>query len=335
MSVATPERKTQAPSAPPAPQFWRNYSPHHEFSISTAASGALHVLGVVLFIFVAMRLMKPDEKTPVPVRGMVVVPEPVAGTLGSSGSGGGDERVEARDNEPRHQPRTLPEVELNKEITTAKVWIPELQDNPERAKVIVQSPNFDRLKDLNDDLKKRLASGFNNKSGSGSEKGSGNTKEPGTGTGGKGPDATTSGSRSVRWTIVFKTNSGADYLKQLNAFKAKVVIPEPPDWKTSLLFENILEPNPGKPLRDEDLPKMHFIDNDRTSAVKVARALGLKFNPPYFIAFFPKDVEDELAAKERAFRNRKEDEIAATTFRIVERKDDYEIRVTDQEAIKK
>ncbi len=80
---------------------------------------------------------------------------------------------------------------------------------------------------------------------------------------------------------------------------------------------------------------MYFTDNDKISAAKVARALGLNFDPPYFIAFFPKDMENELAAKESNYRNRKEEDIYSTTFRVLERNGQYEIKVTDQTPVRK
>jgi len=140
--------------------------------------------------------------------------------------------------------------------------------------------------------------------------------------------------RSARWTIVFKTDSGEQYLAQLNAFKAKVVVPEPPDWKKNRLFEKIIGKNQGEALDEQYLPEMYFTDSDKNSASKVARALGLDYDPPYFIAFFPKDVENELAAKERSYRNREEKDVHSTTFHVIERDGKFVIIVTDQLPIK-
>src|SRR5262245_10723392 len=36
------------PLAPPEERFWRRYSPHHEFPLSSAVSIALHILALVL-----------------------------------------------------------------------------------------------------------------------------------------------------------------------------------------------------------------------------------------------------------------------------------------------
>ncbi len=141
-------------------------------------------------------------------------------------------------------------------------------------------------------------------------------------------DSTTSSARSARWIINFKTDSGEDYLKQLAAFEAKLLIPQPPDWKKNIQFDE-LKPNAGKAQAGE-LPNMFFIDSDKGSAAKVAHALKLEIDPPHFVAYFPKKVEEDLAAKERAFHDRKEEEIRSTTFRVIERNGKYEMKVTDQ-----
>lgn len=335
MSATTPPTKPvpePLSTTPPPERFWEKYSPHYEFPISTVATGVLHVLAVAAVIIIATRLMRPDEKTPVPIRSVTVTDGALGGLAGDQGSGGGEAKAEVTDERPQDPIRHLPEVELKREMIAASTWIPELKDNPEALKMLVESPNFKKLDALNDDLKKRAAEGMTSKRGSGDGMGTSTSNEPGKGAGGTGGpgDATSSGNRSNRWIITFKTNSGPDYLKQLGAFSAKLVLPEPTDWKRNRLFDTTMLDG-GKLLGENDaLPSMRFIDDDRASARRMARALGLDYDPPYFVAFFPKAVEDELAAKERSYRNRKEDQIKATTFSVLERDGKYEIKVTDQ-----
>ena len=71
------------------------------------------------------------------------------------------------------------------------------------------------------------------------------------------------------------------------------------------------------------------------SSKKVAEALGMKFGPPHFIVFFPKDIEEDLAGKERDFRKRKESEIYSTTFRVEKKDGKWTIYVADQSPRKK
>jgi hypothetical protein len=98
---------------------------------------------------------------------------------------------------------------------------------------------------------------------------------------------------------------------------------------------DVLQPNSGKPYSKKDLPDMYFRDSDPESAAKVARALGLNFRPPYFIAFFPKNIEEELATKERNFRGLPEKQIFETKYKVQPRNGRYEITVVDQIPLKK
>jgi hypothetical protein len=95
------------------------------------------------------------------------------------------------------------------------------------------------------------------------------------------------------------------------------------------VFKDLSRPA-GEAFKPEDLPALFFIDGEADSAGRLAKALGLDYSPPNFIAFFPKDVEDELAAKERAFANRKESEIESTKFKILIRDGKPFITVVDQ-----
>ncbi len=222
MSVATPpvkpdRTKLALAQTPPDEQFWNKYSPHFEFQISTFATGAIHVVLVAILIYVTTRLMKEDETTPVPVRGLTLTQTPTGGLSGEQGAGGGEPKTEASDERPEEPRRQIPEAQLQKEMISARDYLPELKD-PDLLKKFVSAPNYDKLRDLNDELKKRSREGFGGGKGMGEEKGKGT--EPGTGDGSPG-DPTTSGNRSMRWTIVFKTNNGADYLKQTHCVQGE------------------------------------------------------------------------------------------------------------------
>jgi hypothetical protein len=314
------------PKALPAEQFWQKYSPHYEFPLSNVASIAVHVLVLVGIIFLIKKMTSRDGEVPaVPVHSQKI--KLGDGSRGHLAGGPGDgtaENKEVDDNDRQPDPqREIPQAELSKAMVSVSNWVPDLKENPEALQKIVKSPNFKSLEKLSDELKERVSKSFKEKSGS----------QPGTPGGqstGAG-DAATSGSRSLRWIIVFRTNSGEDYLRQLSGFKAKIVVPEPPTFKgSSLLFEDLTNPGKGKPLKGQELPEMEFTDSDASSAGKVARALGLDFEPPYFCAFFSKEMEEELAAKERSYRDRKEEDIYSTTFRVIERNGKFEVTVTDQ-----
>jgi hypothetical protein len=330
-----PTKGDPLPQEPPEEQFWEKYSPHYELPIGTFASGAIHLVIVLIFIALFKLAMAPDEKTRVPVRGMILADADGGGQMGTAGSGPED-RKEATNEERQDPPRReIPQEELQKNIASVAQLNPDL--SPNALEKLAQSPNIDKLKDLNDELKERLKNGFKpGKGGTGSgdgPKGPGSSKE---GTGGSGnSNANTPGEQSLRWTIVFKTASGEDYLRQLSAFKAKLLIPESPDWKTNRYFEKLTSPNEGMPSKGQETPPMAFTDSDKVSASKVARALGLDYDPPYFVAFFPDDVREDMANKERKFRGLQPEQIYSTTFRVIEQNGKLEIRVTDQIKAKK
>jgi hypothetical protein len=343
MAVASPNKQSdrlpdppegdELPYAPPEETFWHRYSWHGEFPISILAAIAIVVaIGAILIYILQLQFQgkKSDERAPVPTRGLKIADGERGGKMGGPGGGGGNpkEAVEPRPIEPQRQ---IPQAELKKEMISASAWVPDLKDNPDALERIVQSPGYDRLNKLNDELKRRAGQGFSGTGGKNSGTGMGPDKGPGPGGKEGSGDASTSGSRSVRWTILFRTNSGKDYLDQLAEFKAKIVIPEPPGWKTNILFTDVGGSPKGKPLTSSDeLPLMQFVDEDRASASKVARALGLDFDPPYFAAYFTKEVEEELAAKERGYRGKREDQIYSTTFRVLLQNGKYVISVTDQ-----
>src|SRR5262249_16925292 len=59
---------------PPEEEFWKPYSPHHEFPLSSAGSFALHALVFVLIAIVGIWLLKDnDRKKPLQEIGIVVV----------------------------------------------------------------------------------------------------------------------------------------------------------------------------------------------------------------------------------------------------------------------
>jgi hypothetical protein len=152
---------------------------------------------------------------------------------------------------------------------------------------------------------------------------------------GSGPtgDPSSAAARSVRWELDFKTRDARDYLDQLSVMKAVLVIPQPPDWKTARVYRNLKGRSVGEPFNKNELPGVYFVSEDDPAGV--ARELGLSFKPGYFIAFFPPDVAEELAAKERSHRGRKEGEIFSTTFRILIRDGKFHVTVSEQKPIRR
>jgi hypothetical protein len=327
-SAPPPATKTKpGPLAPPEEQFWEKYSPHYEFPLSTVGSVAMHIAAVVLFLVALWLLsrMSITDKTPVPMRSVSIAGEG-EGPDGS-GSGGGHPQEDVRPLDLPQNPRHIPEAKLNDVKEDVSPYLPR---NTEEGLRPEDLPSVQKVASLSDDLRRKLLQGAGGKKGAGTAGGTGVSGTPGQGSGTQG-DPTSSASRAVRWELIFKTESGRDYVAQLAAMQATLVIPQPPDWKANKAYRNLGAGRvAGEEFNRDQLPGLYFVDDDPDSAAKVAKALGQDFSPPLFIAFFPKEVEEELAAKEQAFRGRKEGEVFSTKFKILMRDGKWTAQVTEQ-----
>jgi hypothetical protein len=286
-----------APLAPPDEQFWQKYSPHYEFPLSSIGSIAMHIgfLAIFLLFLWLLAKMTVSDKVPVPMTEM---------TLSGDGDGAGRAGGEGAPLEDQQDPK----VDTKRQRLIPQAELPG----------IVLTP--------------RKSTGG---TGDGPESGKGNTGVPGTGSNDRG-DATESGNRSKRWELIFRTESGRDYVAQLAAMEATLVIPIPPEWNVYKSYKNLRQERPaGVAFNRDELPNLYFVDDAADSAAKVANALGLDYSPPRFIAFFPKHIEEQLAAKERTYRGLREDQIATTKFKILMRDGKPVISVVDQEQIRR
>ena len=337
MAIPTlPPPQSVPPMAPPDEQFWEKYSPHFEFPLSSIGSIALHVAGLMIFLGALYMLSKMSltDTAPVPMREMMVASDGDGGDGGAPGEGGGkqDEKNTPFD-VPMDPKRDIPDPKLQELLTDLKDFVPNIpQDND--APKLEDLPNLKKFKDLNAELREKLLQGDNGKKGKGPGDGASTTEQPGAGTGGD-KDASSSKRRAVRWELLFKTENGSDYVNQLAAMKGTLVIPQPPDFQKSLAYKLGPARPAGEPFDINNVPGLYFVDDSRDSAAKVAATLGLNFEPPLFVAFFPKDIEEELAAKERAWRGRKEDQIFSTKFKVLVRDGKFTITVVDQIPVKR
>jgi hypothetical protein len=334
MNMAT-MKAPPAPLAPPDEQFWERYNPHHEFPISGVASLALHVGVIVLGILGLWWLSKLmiSDKTPVPVREIMVTSE----GNGADGAGTGGGEVKPMENvNPLERP-----MEPSREVPQTVL------DNPIPQDVLPKVPAGEGLRpedlsaykktnELNDDLRKKLLEGMNGKKGKGPGDGASSTGVDGPGASNTGA-ANSSSKRAIRWELNFKTENGEDYLRQLAAMKATLVIPQPKDYKTNKAYRDLTSgKGVGEDFDIDKMPGLFFVDDSPDSAARIAKALGLvNTSPPQFVAFFPKEIEEELAAKEKAYRGRKESEIFSTKFKILMRDGKPTAVVTDQTPVKR
>ncbi len=297
-------------------QFWTRYSPRYEMPISYTASALVIAL---LAGLLALVLMVPVFSRPKPAAQIGYIGEDMVGA-GSEGATGAAEPNAANNPEPKPDP--IREVEPN-----PVEKLPPVKDEP--ARDIVTEPNADTPKPdaarkLNDAIQSRLDG--NQKGGS-----AGNDKA-GTGPGGPGADSTAA--RSLRWVITFKTRDGRDYLSQLSALGAVVVVPIPPDSREQYIFRDLTDPKKRAKCTAKDWDQLttlvQFTDTKRQSVDDVSVALGLDFIPKNFMAFFPKELEDRLSRMEKGHANRRAEDIEETRFEMLMKDGKCEIKVVEQ-----
>ncbi len=331
MATATPT-PPPPPLLKPAPEsgpelepFWEKYSPYHEFPISSVLSVLIQVAGVTLFIAFATAFVVPT-KVPPSIR-EISVDGSQDGNDGKQGSGGGGQE----NIDPLSRPMDITpvsEVQLDEVKTQAKEWLPVVPKSADAPKV-EDLPSVKKVAQINEALRQKLLEGASGKKGKGNEMGEGASDKKGDGDGGSG-DAGTSKKRALRWEIVFTVDNGREYLSQLAAMRATLVVEQPPRFESALVYRNIADKPTGEPFDISKLPGLYFIDDRRDSITGLCQAMGLNFNAPRVIAFFPGDVEEELANKEKTFRGRKESEIFSTKFKVLVRDGRYVITVVEQ-----
>ena len=130
---------------------------------------------------------------------------------------------------------------------------------------------------------------------------------------------------------MFRPKTGEEWLEQLRATGARVLIPQPPRFDRYNIITDLSRPNPGVPLDLETIKGfMNFIADRKDWVEDMARVLELGFVPAHFAAVFPKSFQDDLAEKERNYRGARESEILSTSFFITFRGGQYAIAVTHQ-----
>jgi hypothetical protein len=325
-----PRTKDGAPvEGPPDEDYWEKYNRRLEFPLSSVATVLLHVLVGALLIFILLEMENTEDHSSVNQKFMAVSGMDDFGD-GSAGSGGTDDPlVKLNQDEGRKSledtladPNMLPEV--RDEIKKTVKFIDPSGNLP------ITASNAAAINNLTDNLKKQLVGG---RQGSGTEPGTGFDGSKGKGPGGTGANSTLG--RNMRWTLRFKVTSGRDYLAQLKAMNAKLLIPVPGQDKC-ILIENIDNPDAKRVVTDKELGPygdlLKFADSRREAVGAVAGALGLDFTPKTFFAVFTKEMESDLADKEKNYRNRRAEDIEETVFRVTVRGGSYEVVVDEQKA---
>jgi len=143
----------------------------------------------------------------------------------------------------------------------------------------------------------------------------------------------------LRWSMLFNSNSGPDYLSQLQGLGAILAIPIRED-KNGPEYRIVrdLSARPAK-LINEDISKIqriYWIDDKPQSVQDVMAVLGHpELRPSHFVAFMPEELEQKLFRLEKAYldkhrKGRTEDDIVETKFKINHTRGGYEPEVSSQ-----
>jgi hypothetical protein len=317
--------RPKAPAAPPPVEepFWSRYSPHHEFPLSSASSIALHVLAFVFLIVAGWFLAHLLEKSKLEVDTITLAGG--GGSPGGEGNAPGDrpppsgaENVDTP-KEEQAKPPTPPSDSLKKVplIDPLDVIVGDKQDG----RTINQSNEaIESLKKLSKDARSKLfnsigpskgISGSGTGGGSDSGKDTGKDKFTGPGQNKFNPRV----ERMLRWVMKFNTLNGNDYRRQLAGLGAILAFPQPDG--SYMVYRNLNQ----RPIKGEvediaSIKRIFWVDEKKDSIRSLAEAMDVPVPDGPIVAFFPEKLEAELLQKELKYRNKKEEDIKETHFKI-------------------
>ena len=328
--TATAGEEQVAPAGPPEEEFWETYNRRMEFPLSAVASVFLHVLVAAALVFIIVELMDTGEDRSNPDLKLMEVGGLDDVGAGSEGSGGKNDPDFITDQNPikaaeKSFPNPQALVDAKADINS-KIFL----DDP-NGKLPIAPSNAKAYSDLDESLRKKLL-GAGAQQGSGNQPGKGYDDSKGNGPGGNGADSTRA--RGLRWVLRFSVRGGSDYISQLRAMGAKILIPLS-DGK-HIIVPDLGNPSSHHAATDAELSGLakmiQFSDNRPQMVREIVDALGVSVSgqPKAFWAFFPKTLEEELAQKEKSYRNRRPEDIEETIYRITIRGGSFDIVVDDQ-----
>jgi hypothetical protein len=333
--------------------MWKRYSPHGELPLSGASSLALHLLifGLMLLSAWLAYAYFSHASRSLPVEAVRLDLGGGGGDPRASGTGPGrGQKVEEAGAKTEEAPVT-PEPSNDEKPPDINKAEPGPKDKfkfDEDVKRYIHrgtasSAAFQKLADAN--IRIRLPDGKEagkGQGGTGSGGGSGSGKGKGIGSGegdGKGT-LTQREKRMLRWSMIFNTNNGPDYVSQLKGLGAILAIPvrEDASGREYRIIRD-LSARPAKLLKEDisKIQRIYWIDDKDQSVRDVLLTLGVRlpFIPSHFVAFMPEELEQKLFQLEKDYLNknhpgRTEEDILETKFRINRTGGGYEPAVESQ-----
>jgi hypothetical protein len=294
--------------------FWERYNSQLEFPISVAIAALL--LSATVAIYYYLPNFYADK---------AAMPLNFAGGDddegdGSPGDGGSQDQIVGKPLTAAERDELLKEMQLNEpKALEEKLDIGGDIEIPENEQIA--------LAQLSDDLRKKLLGA---KSGTGAGT-SGGDPLSGKGPGGFGASSTYA--RALRWILRFDTTTGEDYVNQMAGIGGVIMVPVPPDNKSFIIFKNPKNAQ-SAPATDDDIQKytklIQFAEVRKDSVESVSKALKLTFKPRSFFAYFPRELEEKLAALEKNYQNKNPEQIRSTAFKVIVRGGSYDFIVVEQ-----
>src|SRR5436309_1884904 len=221
----TPQAHKKNRLMPPDQRFWKRYSPHHEFPLSAVSSLVLHVLGFFLIALVIggfLFSIRPDDRPP--EVGAIEIAGGGGNPLGVEGGKGKlPEEAATQRSEQQAKLPTISPVESLKNATPEPKPL-NLVKEDEGDRTIESGALTEALEKVNERARQQIAGLLAPKGKGGPGEGGGKGSGVGTGEGDlTGPGKANMSQRQkrqLRWTMMFNTRDGMDYLRQLQALGA-------------------------------------------------------------------------------------------------------------------
>ncbi len=189
------------------------------------------------------------------------------------------------------------------------------------------------LKKLSIDARSKLLNSIGPGKGKGGS-GSGGGKDSGKDTGEgafSGPGKSKFSSRQqrvLRWVMRFNTLNGNDYRRQLAGLGAILAFPQPDG--SYMVYRDLRAPAKGEVEDIAAIKRIFWVDDKKDSIRSLASAMEVSVPDGPIVAFFPEKLEAELLRIELKYRNKKEEDIKETHFKINVRGKDFIPEVVEQ-----
>jgi hypothetical protein len=321
-------------ASPPDEEFWKRYSPHHEFPLSTVASFAIHIIALVLIAVVGIWLISDSKSKPLKELGLVVVGGG-GGNPDATGSGPGGELSQPEENVGKENVEAAKTPDKRERLETKLPPIdvmPETKDESARELIQMAGDAVKSQAKINRDAQEKLRRSVGyGQGGPGRDGGKDRGQDTGRGSDKGAGDGSKRYERTLRWVMVFDTYNGDDYANQLHGLGAILAIPRSGNEYRII---RDLKKRPAQ-LIEEDIEKIkriYWVDDKRESITPLCMALGISPVPDHVVAFFPQKLEDQLLSLETKYKGLREEQIYETRFKVRKTAGGYEPVVVDQKA---